>query len=89
MRHFALYFQSGAVVETLENKATEFCRIFGFDSPSRHSFLKLWRITNCKYAYGIWRGLAENVRIPSYIWTFPYKKKYTDVEQTIFAIRES
>jgi len=35
MRHFKLYFQSGAVVETLKKKATECCRIFGFDSPSR------------------------------------------------------
>jgi len=35
MRHITLYFQSGAVVETMENKAVECCRIFGFDSPSR------------------------------------------------------
>jgi len=34
MRHFKLYFQIGAVVETLE-KSAECCRIFGFDSPSR------------------------------------------------------
>jgi len=31
-----LYFQSGSVVKTLENKAAERCRIFGFDFPSRH-----------------------------------------------------
>jgi len=30
-----LNFQSGAVVEKLEKKAAECCRIFGLDSPSR------------------------------------------------------
>jgi len=35
MRHFTLYYQSGAVVETLKKKTVKCCRIFGFDSPSR------------------------------------------------------
>jgi len=35
MRHFTFNLQSSGVVETLEKKAAECCRIFGFDSPSR------------------------------------------------------
>jgi len=35
MRHFTLHFQSGNAVKTLEQKALEFCKIFGIDSPSR------------------------------------------------------
>jgi len=34
MRQFTICFRSGAVVETLEKKAAECCKIFGFDSPS-------------------------------------------------------
>jgi len=35
MQRLTLYFQSGAVVETLEKKATECCTIFELDFPSR------------------------------------------------------
>jgi len=41
MRRFTLYFQSGAVVETMKNKAAECCRIFGFDSPHVNLFSML------------------------------------------------